>query len=149
MPDIISYLMGIITGVVPVLLVEEYRLLRERKIRHRERKEQAVSMLRVELKRFCSAWNNFKNIREMQYGPELTNFQYNLEYISRAIENVASASEGLLPADIINEALEISRNLLVLSKKEFYLDGGKSYKEFLELGDRLLKSCESLLNVLS
>jgi len=149
MPDIISYLMGIVTGVIPVIIVEEYRLWRVRKIRYHEREEQSVSKLKVELKRFCNAWKNFKDVKEMHHDPGLTNFKYDLEYISRAIESAALASEGFLSKDVIDKALIISKELLALSKKEFSLDGGKSWREFLELGDDILKSCQSLLHMLS
>jgi len=143
--SIILVILGFFIGII----VEEYRFWRQKRIQYDEKKKQMISDLKRELRRFNDSWNNFKTIKEMQYGDGLKNFKYDLEHIYRGIENVVLNAEDLLPKDVLLETRKLSNELLSLSKKEFFIDGGKSFKEFIELGDSLFKKCGELLDKLS
>lgn len=144
-----SILAGAVIGIITAVFAYEYKCWRERVRETSDKKRQAVSLLRSELNKVITSWETFKKTEEMHVDPALSNFQYELEATARSLRNIASASEKLISKKILNETIEIAGKLTRLSQKKFYIDGGKSWNEFLELGDKIIKQCNELRRRLS
>jgi len=140
--DWASLLVGAVIGVIATIFTYEYQRWREHKKEASDRKSRVVSLLRSELNKVITSWETFKKTEEIQIDPGFSNFRYELESIAHALRNIASASETLVSKEIFNEAIEVASALTKLSHKELYMNGGKSWNEFLELGDSIVKQCK-------
>lgn len=142
--DWISALVGAITGGIITIFAYEYKRWRKRMTERSDRKSQAASLLRSELNKIIVKWETFKKIEEMHVDPGLSNFQYELGSIARSLQNIALASETLVPKEILDQIVKIAAVLTELSQMKFFLNGGRSWNKFLELGDRVIKQCREL-----
>ncbi|MEM3828024.1 MAG: hypothetical protein QXP36_02240 [Conexivisphaerales archaeon] len=142
--DWLSAVIGAAIGIFSTIFAYEYKRWRGRKIELGKRRKQAAGLLRSELNKVITSWEIFKKTEEMHVDPGLGNFQRELESISRSLRNIASASHGLVSEDVLNKTIEIVELLTRLSQMRFFLNGGQSWNEFLELGDRIIKQCREL-----
>jgi len=71
-------------------------------------------------------------------------FKYELGEFARELRDISSVSEKLVSREMYNKIVEISSGLIRLSQKEFYINGGRSWNEFLELGNQLIEQCKEL-----
>ncbi len=142
--DWVSVLVGVIIGVFTTIFAYEYNRWRERMTKTSDRKRQAVGLLRSEFNKVVTSWEIFKKTEEMHVDPALSNFQYELDATARSLRNIASASEGLVSKDVLNEIIEVAGALTKLSQTKFFINGGRSWNAFLESGDRIIKQCKEL-----
>ncbi|MEM3000503.1 MAG: hypothetical protein QXX34_08280 [Candidatus Bathyarchaeia archaeon] len=137
-PYVITYVASIFTSI----LFYEYQRWRERT----EEKGRYKSSLKLEIDKFINDWENFHKTDEMHVGSNLRNFQYKLNKIAESIEHNASIlmEKGIITKEVHNKIVEISRQISALSIKEFYINGGKSWKEFIDLGNKIGKELEEI-----
>ena len=147
--DWLSLLVGVAITIITAILVFEYQRWRGRKTETTNRKREVVSLLKSELNKFISSWENFKKVEEMHVDPGLSNFQLELDSIARSLRNISSTSEKLISEDILNKTNKISSELTRLSMKRFYINGGRSWNEFIELGNKIVEQCKELIQKLA
>ena len=133
-----SFILGSICGY-------EYKSWRERSAKIKEEKKEALNKLRAELKTFTINWRTFRISEKSYLNPALKDIQDKLASTSNLLRRIVSEKEKLLPKEIIGDAITISSELEKLSRKQFFIDGGKSLREFLEAGDKLVERCEKLI----
>lgn len=121
--DWLSLLVGAVVGVFTTIFAYEYNRWRER---------------------MTEAWESFRETKEMQVGPGLSNFQNRLGDMARSLQNIASNSETIIPKKVFDETVIIAGELAKLSQTRFYINGGHSWNTFLERGDKLIERCKEL-----
>jgi len=109
-----------------------------------ERKRQKVDLLKSKLNYVITSWETFKKTEEMHVNPGLRDFQYELESNARSLREIASALEKLVSENALKETIEIADMLTKLSEMKFYINGGRSWNAFLQLGDEAIKKCKEL-----
>src|SRR6266567_3383446 len=86
---------------------------------------------------FISTWVDFKALDSKAFHGSL--------YLRLKILSFQVCS--VLGRDInrTNKFSQLRQNLIRLTQKSFYLDGGKSYREFMELGDEIVRSLRDVI----
>jgi hypothetical protein len=131
-----TYLASVATSIA----IFEYQRWRERS----EAKRNEINLLKSEIDRFISEWDNFKKTEEMQVVPYLTRFkEYTLPEIANSLRNYTLKLEKALRKDIYEKILEVSKRIHNLSLKQFYLNG-RSWENFISLGDEISKECSRI-----
>ena len=147
--DWLSMMVGFVIGLLTMILAYEYQRWRERATRTSERKRQLVDSLQSELNKVTMSWATFRKTKDMHVDLGLSNFQCELEAMARSLRNSASNSQTLISKSLLDETIEISDELTSLSQKRFYINGGRSWNEFLELGDKTVEQCKTLVRELA
>jgi hypothetical protein len=135
---------GVVIGAASTIVAYEYQRWRERSTRAGERKGEVRESLRSELTKFLSGWQLFKSTQNMQVEEGLANYRFELERSGHAIRDILSVSQTLLSADLVDEGMKISGDVIKMSLWQFYADGGISFNEFIKFGDDTAKRCEEL-----
>jgi len=147
--DLVSLLAGALIGIFSTIITYEYTRWRERRKAISEKRKQVIAQLRSELNKVVTCWETFEKTEEMHVDPGLSNFQRELESLARVLRNIALASEALVSKSIIQGIMEIVNMLIKLSQARFFLDGGKSWSTFFELGSKMVTQCKELVERLA
>jgi hypothetical protein len=80
----------------------------------------------------------------MQGDEGLASYRFELKRSAHTIRDILSASQTLLSADLMDEGMKISGDVIKMSLWQFYADGGISFNELIKFGDDTAKRCEEL-----
>jgi len=142
--DWFSTLIGSIIGIIMTIFAYEYARWREGTKETNERKRQALDLLRFKLNQVITSWQTFKKTKEMHINPGLRRFRDELESKASSLRNIVSASEKLVSENVLKETIEITYKLTKLSQMKIYINGGRSWNAFLQLGGEIVKKCKEL-----
>lgn len=132
-------------GIISAAGGYEYRRWRERGEKIKSEREKAKKQIEAELNALILDWGTFKETQEMQVAASLTNFKIRLGSTARVLQKIIASNETSLPKNMKVMLVEISTSLTKLSVKEFYLDGGVTWKEFIETGDKIIDKCKQIV----
>jgi len=65
----------------------------------------------------------------------LSDFQYELKVMGGSLKSSVLTSEKLIAKEVSNGIIDVADRLTKLSRKRFYIDEGRSWREFLQEGE--------------
>lgn len=93
----------------------------------------------VTISDFISTWQDFKALDSAAFRGAL---YQRLKILSFQVCSVLGSN-----INRIDKFSLLRQNLIRLTQKSFYMDGGKSHKEFIELGDEIVLSLREVMAV--
>jgi len=90
--------------------------------------------------------NNYKILWETIYGkdechlvnPFFRNMQNSIISLAEELLKISSICFDVVPSETRNKLSQVAKEMVNLGYKEFYIDGGRSAKQFDDLGDEIL-----------
>lgn len=99
------------------------------------------------LRSFEVYWSSFFNLPQTER--DIGDLQFRLKILGDKLTAQVSYNQDLIfHESITDELIEVSKGLLAIGSKRFFVDGGKSWNEFKEAGDELIKRTKKLIDKL-